>query len=61
MSDYCHVSAQVAINADEPECDECEHCGIQMDEDEVHSHLTCIKCHDEIEYEKISLGEKEDE
>lgn len=57
MTDYCHVSAQIAINADETECDECEHCGIQMDEDEVHSHLTCIKCHKEIEGEIELKGE----
>lgn len=46
MSDYCHVSAQVAINSDEPEAPECTECGSQMTESDDGQSLVCdnINC-----------------
>lgn len=48
----CHVSNQIAINADEPEAPECE-CGAQMTLHDGDTELTCDK--------KCNLGELEDE
>lgn len=47
MSDYCHVAAQIAENADEPEGKECELCL---------GGVTDSKCDNQ-----CNLGELEDE
>ena len=62
MNNYCHVAVQIAVKADEPECEECKVCGSQMTE-----HLTdlleCDNCPYTAfkSYNKCNLGELEDE
>lgn len=57
MSNYCHVSAQISINADEPEAPECECCAKPISEDDL-SESICNDCSYEADMKLDHLTEQ---